>query len=140
MNEAARLESIRTRGYARIATEEAFAPAAMLERYRRMLERNEYDDPGFRRFWGFYLGSPSPRARQIIAKLQDLGAQRLADMDATGIDRQIISLTGPGVQVFDAATAVSMAREANDELAGWCPIRSTFTPSMAPLRALRSGI
>lgn len=117
MSEAARLESIRTRGYARIATEEAFAPKAMLERYRRLLDRHEYDDPGFRSLWGFYLGSPSPRARQIIAKLQDLGPQRLADMDATGIDRQITSLTGPGVQVFDAATAVSMAHDANDELA-----------------------
>jgi 2,3-dihydroxybenzoate decarboxylase len=117
MSEAARLESIRTRGYARIATEEAFAPAAMLERYRRMLERHEFDDPGFESLWGFYLGSRSPRATQIIAKLQDLGPQRLADMDATGIDRQIISLTAPGVQVFDAATAVSMARDANDELA-----------------------
>ncbi len=89
----------------------------MLERYRRILERHEFDDPGFRSLWGFYLGSQSARATQIIAKLQDLGSQRVADMDATGIDRQIISLTGPGVQVFDAATAVSMARDANDELA-----------------------
>jgi 2,3-dihydroxybenzoate decarboxylase len=110
MSEAARLESIRTRGYARIATEEAFAPAAMLERYRRMLERHEFDDPGFESLWGFYLGSRSPRATQIIAKLQDLGPQRLADMDATGIDRQIISLTAPGVQVFDAATAAHFGR------------------------------
>jgi len=52
----------------------------MLERYRRMLERHEFDDPGFESLWGFYLGSRSPRATQIIAKLQDLGPQRLADM------------------------------------------------------------
>jgi 5-carboxyvanillate decarboxylase len=30
---------------------------------------------------------------------------------------QILSLTSPGVQIFDAATAVSLARAANDELA-----------------------
>jgi 5-carboxyvanillate decarboxylase len=116
-NNAARLQAVQARGYARIATEEAFAPALMLERYRTLLARRAIDDPGFQSLWGFYLGSRSARATQIIAKLQDLGAQRLADMDATGIDRQIISLTAPGVQVFDAATAVAVARDANDELA-----------------------
>jgi len=116
-NNAARLQAVQARGYARIATEEAFAPALMLERYRTLLARRAIDDPGFESLWGFYLGSRSARATQIIAKLQDLGAQRLADMDATGIDRQIISLTAPGVQVFDAATAVAVARDANDELA-----------------------
>ncbi len=38
-------------------------------------------------------------------------------MDDTGIDMQILSLTSPGVQVFDAATANALARDANDELA-----------------------
>jgi 5-carboxyvanillate decarboxylase len=46
----------------------------------------------------------------------DLGAQRIADMDASGIAKQIVFLTAPGVQVFDAATATSLAREANDQL------------------------
>ena len=114
---AGRLAGQRARGYARIATEEAFAPAAVLERYRGLLARRAIDDPGFESLWGFYLGSRSPRATQIIARLQDLGEQRLADMDATGIDRQIISLTSPGVQVFDAATATAIARDCNDELA-----------------------
>ncbi len=114
---AARLQAVKSRGYARIATEEAFAPATMLERYRVLLASRATDDPGFESLWGFYLGSRSARATQIIAKLQDLGPQRIADMDATGIDRQIISLTGPGVQIFDAATGSAVARDANDELA-----------------------
>lgn len=104
-------------GYLRIATEEAFAPRVMLDRYRRTLAGGAADDPGFESLWGFYLGSPSPRATAIIERLQDLGERRLGDMDASGIDRQIISLTSPGVQVFDAATAVAIARDANDELA-----------------------
>jgi 5-carboxyvanillate decarboxylase len=114
--ENARLATVRARGYARIATEEAFAPAWMLERYQSLLARHAVDDPGFQSLWGFYLGSRSPRATQIITRLKELGAQRLADMDASGIDRQIISLTSPGVQVFDAATATALARDANDEL------------------------
>jgi len=38
-------------------------------------------------------------------------------MDATGVDVQILSLTSPGVRIFDAANAVGYARSANDELA-----------------------
>jgi 2,3-dihydroxybenzoate decarboxylase len=49
--------------------------------------------------------------------LSDLGPQRLQHMDDCGIDRQIMALTSPGVQIFDADTAVSFARVANDELA-----------------------
>jgi 5-carboxyvanillate decarboxylase len=104
-------------GYRRIATEEAFAPAEMLNEYRRLLAARAVDDPGFLSMWGFYLNSKSPRATYIIAQLQDLGAQRLKDMDDTGIARQIISMTAPGVQIFDAATGKSIARSANDELA-----------------------
>jgi 2,3-dihydroxybenzoate decarboxylase len=38
-------------------------------------------------------------------------------LDATGIAMQVLSLTSPGVQVFDAATAVTLAKECNDQLA-----------------------
>ena len=38
-------------------------------------------------------------------------------MDETGIAMQVLSLTAPGVQVFDAAEAVALARSANDQLA-----------------------
>jgi uncharacterized protein len=51
------------------------------------------------------------------ANLADLGERRLAAMDANGIDLQVISHTTPGVQHLDAATAVPLAREANDVLA-----------------------
>jgi 2,3-dihydroxybenzoate decarboxylase len=105
------------KGYKRIATEEAYAPPELFERYRKLLERGDCDDPGFNSLWGFYLKSQSARATQIITRIQDLGPQRLRDMDATGIDRQILLLTSPGVQVFDAATATSLARSFNDQLA-----------------------
>lgn len=122
-------------GYLRIATEEAFAPPEMFKLYRDLLARRACDDPGFVSLWGFYLGSSSPRARAIIRRLQDLGDERLHDMDCTGIDRQIVSLTSPGVQVFDAATAVSLARAANDVLAEACrrhPHRYTGLTAVSP--------
>ena len=103
-------------GMIRIAAEEAWAPREILERYRKLLqEKPESWDPGFRSLWGFFLGS-SERATLLARRIQDLGPQRLADMDATGIARQLILLTSPGVQVFEAADAVSLARDMNDQL------------------------
>jgi len=101
----------------RIATEEAFATAELFRLYRRMLTSGTVQDPGFLSLWGFYLQSPSERATQIIERLQDIDTRRIADMDATGIDMHILSLTSPGVQVFDAATAVAFAHDCNDQLA-----------------------
>jgi 5-carboxyvanillate decarboxylase len=91
----------------RIAAEEAFAPPEILDRYRVLLQDGSYDDPGFKSLWGFYLG-------RVNARMTDLGELRLRDMDQTGITRQILSLTSPGVQVFDACTAVALARSSND--------------------------
>ena len=100
----------------RIAAEEAWAPKELLERYRKLLqEKPESWDPGFRSLWGFFLGS-SERATLLARRIQDLGPQRIADMDATGIAKQLILLTSPGVQVFDAPEAVALARDTNDEL------------------------
>ncbi len=57
------------------------------------------------------------RYANLIARLCDVGAKRLAEMDAAGIDMQVLSLTAPGVEQLDAAEAVAMAREANDYVA-----------------------
>jgi 5-carboxyvanillate decarboxylase len=103
--------------YLRIATEEAFAPRELLDRYRTLLAEQTIDDPGFHSLWGFYLGNKGARAVQIIERLQDLGERRIQDMNETGIAKQIIALTSPGVQVFDAATARSLSVSANDQLA-----------------------
>ena len=121
-------------GYLRIATEEAFMPPALLDAYRKLLASG-YDDPGFTSLWGFYSGSPSPRATKIIERLQDLGPQRIRDMDERGIDRQVIAVTAPGVQVLDRDAAVGMAVEANDMLGEACaryPDRYTGMAACAP--------
>jgi 2,3-dihydroxybenzoate decarboxylase len=102
--------------YLRIATEEAFAPRDLIDRYRNVIRDRSLDDPGFLSLMGYFLFNDSPATNDIVARLQDLGDRRIGDMDETGIDKQIISLTGPGVQIFDAATAVALAQTYNDEL------------------------
>jgi 2,3-dihydroxybenzoate decarboxylase len=99
--------------YRRIATEEAFAPPELLQLYRTMLHDGE-GDKGFQSLWGFYLSSTAERPRAVVRRLADLGAERIADMDAAGIDHQVLALTAPGTNVLDAATARSMATLAND--------------------------
>jgi gamma-resorcylate decarboxylase len=55
---------------------------------------------------------------ELRAKLLDLDAGRLAEMDAHGIERAILSLNSPGIQgIPDRATAIDVARRANDVLA-----------------------
>ena len=104
-------------GCKRIATEEAFATREIIQAYRDLLTRKGSQDIGFNSLMGYYLNNSSERTRAVSERLQDLGAQRIAHMNETGIDVQILSLTSPGVQIFDADTAVKLARAANDELA-----------------------
>jgi 2,3-dihydroxybenzoate decarboxylase len=107
-----------TPNYVRIATEEAWAPPELFSRYRDLLKSTPASwDPGFHSLWGFFLGS-TPRATALATRIQDLGAQRIADMDASGIAKQLVFLTAPGVQVFDKGTAVTLACEFNNQLLG----------------------
>ena len=123
------------RGYLRIATEEAFATRDQIDAFLRMVGDGTADK-GMTSLWGFYARSPSQRATEIIERLLDLGERRIADMDATGIDVAILSLTSPGVQpLLDADEAKAMVTRANNALADACakyPTRYAGMTSIAP--------
>ena len=102
--------------YLRIATEEAFGTPELFERYRAILSDGSLNDPGFTSLMGFYLTSTAPGIVAVRERMLDLGDRRISDMDATGIAKQILSVTSPGVQIFDADTAVGLARSINDQL------------------------
>lgn len=128
------LETGGGRGYLRIATEEAFATQEQIDGFLRMV-RDGTADKGVTSLWGFYAASPSERAMQIMERLLDLDDRRLADMDATGIDVAILSLTAPGVQPFAAEEAKPMVQRANDYLAEAVarhPTRYVGMTSIAP--------
>jgi len=58
-----------------------------------------------------------PQLAAMHPKLLDVGTGRIADMDASGIDLQVLSLASMGWDALDAGTATSLARDVNDELA-----------------------
>ena len=57
------------------------------------------------------------RFADLQPKLLDLAAGRIADMDEARIDLQVLSLVSTGIDALDAATATSLVRDVNDELA-----------------------
>jgi 2,3-dihydroxybenzoate decarboxylase len=75
--------------------------------------------PGMEDYWSTTVGDVAPEIlRQVVGKLSDFGEQRLGTMDRCNIDRAVLGLAGPGVQVeTDVATARRKARDANDFLA-----------------------
>jgi 2,3-dihydroxybenzoate decarboxylase len=59
---------------------------------------------------------PEMRNPDMLQRLNDLGELRLKEMDEAGIDFQVLSHGAPALQRIDAATAVPLARRANDRL------------------------
>lgn len=58
-----------------------------------------------------------PDGAELGRLLRDVGATRLADLDAAGIDLQVLSHVQPAAQAIPGAAGVSAARRANDYLA-----------------------
>ncbi|WP_406223723.1 amidohydrolase family protein [Streptomyces canus] len=65
-----------------------------------------------------HMAVPEAIKQEWFRRLDDLTELRLADMDANGVDVQVLSYSTPGVEVIeDPAEAVAAARRINDCLA-----------------------
>lgn len=122
---------VESRPYLRIATEEAWAPPEMFDLYRRHLADGTIGDIGFHSLVGYFLGSSHPQPRAVVQRLQDAAERRIADMDASGIDHQVLALTAPGTQVLDAGEGIAVARLANDRLSEICRANPTRFSALA---------
>jgi len=101
--------------YLRIATEEAWSipeiPRAQLD----LLNSACPPDDSALRMGAMFAGIPA-----IQQQLCDIGEARIARMDELGIDRQLLLLTAPGVQVLERQVGTELAALANDRLAEAC--------------------
>ena len=96
------------------------------KRMRTITLEEHYATPAFMDGPGRELGEQiragrgkSPMAlinAHLIQQLLDLDDLRIADMDAGGIDMQVLSLNSPGVEQLEPAAAEALARQANDHL------------------------
>src|SRR5262245_8223530 len=103
------------------------------------LEEHYADPELYAQFTGLDAATPP----HVVEKLKDTGAARLKDMDAAGIDVQVLSHSAPSLQKI-ASGAVELARRVNDRLAGI--VRTARTryaafaalPTRAPARIRRA--
>ncbi|MXO65002.1 amidohydrolase family protein [Altererythrobacter endophyticus] len=80
-------------------------------------------------------GADGYDAMDFLGGLLDVQDKRLSQMDELGVDMHLLSLTAPGVQMFDADTATDLAALANDRMAEIChnnPTRFAGLASFAP--------
>lgn len=126
----------------RIAVEEAFSlPEVAAELQKIARGPGSSQDQLLVR--GIYDNDPAFGTLNFLGGLLDIEDRRLRDMDENGVDMQLLSLTAPGVQMFDADTATELAALTNDRLAEVIkrhPLRfaglATFAPQ-SPKRAAK---
>ncbi|MEI9990027.1 MAG: amidohydrolase family protein [Rhizomicrobium sp.] len=118
------------RDFKRIATEEAWSipeiPKAQLELLRGSCPP---DDPSLR------MGAMFASFAALQEQLCDIGEGRIRRMDELGIDRQLLLLTAPGVQVLHPREGTELAALSNDRLAAACrkyPDRFSGLAAFAP--------
>ena len=108
------------RNYRRIATEEAWAIPEQREAIAA-IARSSWNNLDVRNLRGGSSGAAGgPMGATLSAlgrRMLDVDGERLELMDRDGVAMHLLSLTSPGVQLFAAATAVSMAKLANDRMA-----------------------
>lgn len=94
-----------------VAIEEHFLNAEITAATRDEIERIA---PGHAKAFVADFGS---RTTMKPEQLTDIGAGRIASMDANGIDVQILSYNAPATELLPSPLAVELARRANDQLA-----------------------
>jgi predicted TIM-barrel fold metal-dependent hydrolase len=101
--------------YKRIATEEAWTFPALVKAQVEYLQSGEASHDDSLKMAGMFANMPS-----LQEMLQDLDELRISHMDEYGIDRQLLLLTAPGVQVARPGEGTALSREANDIAAEAC--------------------
>ncbi len=103
----------------RIATEEAFATPDLVRAWLEIARTTPGISLDVPTGIMSIFDNPAPGSNQdgFRRRLLDIGAERIAAMNDAGVDVQLLSVTIPGVQIFDADRGAAMATATNDLLA-----------------------
>ncbi|HEU0045413.1 amidohydrolase family protein [Sphingomonas sp.] len=117
----------------RIATEESFSIPEIASATQRFLQTDRgQKEPGFA---ALVAGFGREQGMRWGGQALDLGAGRIAAMAAARIDTQLLLLSAPGVQLFEAGQARELAALANERAAALCrtdPRRFAALATIAP--------
>jgi predicted TIM-barrel fold metal-dependent hydrolase len=103
---------LKDRGYKRIATEEAWnIPEILAAQVEYATSAAAPDDSGLQMALMF------SKLHALQELLMDVGPKRIQRMDELGIDKQLLLLTSPGVQVLPPDLGTQLAALSNDRLA-----------------------
>ena len=100
----------------KISTEEAFATPLLMDEWKKLIDDGNPAEPGFEQLIGAILDPVSNWEAMLQERLPELGPLRIQAMDESGVDMQLIFITAPGVQPFNADLANAIAVDANDVL------------------------
>ncbi len=102
----------------RIATEEGFNIPEVARATARILPELVTREPGEAAIFGVDRARSGDEAQPPwLLQLSDIGAGRIADMDSAGISMQVLLLSSPGLQLFEAGEARDLSQLSNDRLA-----------------------
>lgn len=119
------------KGLRKIATEEAFVIPEIAKAYKALVQKGgtNLDLMLMKQIYDVAVTEATPSATNnievsnrdkvaqgMLPKLLDFDSIRLANMDANNVTMHLLSLTCPGVQVFEKDQAVELAKLANDRL------------------------
>lgn len=121
----------------RIATEEAFATPELVGAWLEIARSKPTASLDIPTGILSIFDNPPPGSNQdrFRRQLLDLDSERLRDMDQAGVDVQVLSVTIPGVQLFEPDRASALAIATNDHLAAAIarhPIRFAGLACFAP--------
>lgn len=128
----------------KIATEEAFSIPEVAQLLRQVARgpSSSLDKLLIQGIYDYHGEGSGYGSMNFLDRLIDVEGHRLKEMDQLGVDMQLLSLTAPGVQMFDADTATELAALANDRLAEVCrrhPTRFAGLASFAPQAPKRAA-
>jgi len=125
----------------RIATEEAFSVPEVAAELGE-IARHPHDSLDWPLVRDLYGDFRHQLPFDFLGALLDIEERRLQVMDENGVDMHVLSLTAPGVQMFETEKAVELAQVANDRLAEAVrrhPTRFAGLASFAPQDPTRAA-